>query len=184
MNRITVLSLAAALAVLPAGVADAAKHKSKPRPAKTVKKKPKRPKTPPVATTPTTRHYTGQIEAGGAIAFDLTGDSVSNVDALLPIACANTMGATGVGGGAEPFKPELPITLGAGEQSAVKRQYSAILLRDVDMTYKVDATRGAGQSVTGKVGLSYSTSNYDIFTNTITITTCFGSAAFSAQPAA
>jgi hypothetical protein len=172
MNWITVLSLATALAVLPAGVADAAKHKRK------------RPKTPPAATAPTTRHYTGQLEAGGSIAFDLSGDSISNVQALLPIACANTLGATGVGGGAEPFTPDMPITLGSGEQTAVKRQHSAILLRDVDMTYKVTATRGGGQAVTGSVGLSYATSNFDVFTYTTTITTCFGSASFAARPAA
>jgi hypothetical protein len=184
MNRITAASLVAALAILPATAADAATTKSKPRPAKTVKRtKPKKPKAPAVPAAPTTRHYTGQTELGGAVAFDLTGDVVSNVDTLMPIACANTMGASGTDGGAEPFRPQISATLGAGEQSVVARQSSAILLRDVDMTSKVDATRGAGQTVTGKLGLSYSTSNYNVFTNTITITTCFGTVAFTAQPA-
>ena len=181
MNRITIAALVAALAIVPASAADAAQPK---KPAKTLKgAKPKRAKTPTVPAAPTTRHYTGQTELGGAVAFDLTGDVVSNVDTLMPIACANTMGASGTDGGAEPFRPQVTATLGAAEQSVVTRQSSAILLRDVDMTAKVEATRGAGQTVTGKLGLSYSTSNYNVFTNTITITTCFGSVAFTAAPA-
>ncbi|HEY8581728.1 MAG TPA: hypothetical protein VIL49_02235 [Capillimicrobium sp.] len=125
--------------------------------------------------------YAGETETGAEITFTVKRDRVTGLRTLVPAACANTYGSTGTDGGLEVYRPDRPLPLG-GERKFVKTQPSAVSGHDVDMTYTFDAAR-RGKAISGKLGLSWSSTSFDVFTMTSTITTCFSTLRFDAQPA-
>jgi hypothetical protein len=51
------------------------------------------------------------------------------------------------------------------------------------ITYKVTATTQDAGRIAGTLGMSFSDSKYDVFSNAITFINCFGSQSFEAVPA-
>jgi hypothetical protein len=86
----------------------------------------------------------------------------------------------------EPFVVPGPWHLGADESvqqsgAAVNRLVSA---GSRSITYKVSETAATATTVTGKLGISYFDSKYDIFANQIWFVNCSGTQSFEAIPAA
>jgi hypothetical protein len=84
----------------------------------------------------------------------------------------------------EPFVVTGPWNLGADEsvqQSgiAVNRLVSS---GSRGITYKVSETAATASTVSGKLGMSYFDSKYDIFSNQIWFVNCSGSQSFEAIP--
>ena len=84
----------------------------------------------------------------------------------------------------EPFVVTGPWTLGADESAqqsgiAVNRLVSS---GSRSITYKMTETAATATSVTGKLGMSFFDSKYDIFANQIWFVNCSGSQSFEAIP--
>jgi hypothetical protein len=105
---------------------------------------------------------------------------------LVPVYCfENGAGHYGNALSFEPFVVTGPWSLGGDEsieQSgiAVNRLVSS---GSRGITYKVGETARSGDTVTGKLGMSFFDSKYDIFTNQIWFVNCSGSQSFEAIPA-
>jgi hypothetical protein len=106
---------------------------------------------------------------------------------LVPVYCfENGAGHYGNALSFEPFVVTGPWSLGVDESvqqsgAAVNRLVSS---GSRGITYKVTETAATGLSVTGKLGMSFFDSKYDIFTNTIWFVNCSGTQSFEAVPAA
>jgi hypothetical protein len=106
---------------------------------------------------------------------------------LVPVYCfENGAGHYGNALSFEPFVVTGPWTLGADESA----QQSGIAVNRLvspgsrGITYKVSETTRSGDTVTGKLGMSFFDSKYDIFANQIWFVNCSGSQSFEAIPAA
>ena len=106
---------------------------------------------------------------------------------LVPVYCfENGAGHYGNALSFEPFVVTGPWTLGADESA----QQSGIAVNRLvgsgsrGITYKVSETARSGDTVTGKLGMSFFDSKYDIFSNQIWFVNCSGSQSFEAIPAA
>jgi hypothetical protein len=106
---------------------------------------------------------------------------------LVPVYCfENGAGHYGNALSFEPFVVTGPWTLGADESAqqsgiAVNRLVSS---GSRGITYKVTETTRSGDTVTGKLGMSFFDSKYDIFANQIWFVNCSGSQSFEAIPTA
>jgi hypothetical protein len=104
---------------------------------------------------------------------------------LVPVYCfENGAGHYGNALSFEPFVVTGPWTLGADEsvqQSgiAVNRLVSS---GSRGITYKMTETAATATTVTGKLGMSYFDSKYDIFANQVWFVNCSGSQSFEAIP--
>jgi hypothetical protein len=105
---------------------------------------------------------------------------------LVPVYCfENGAGHYGNALSFEPFVVTGPWTLGADESAqqsgiAVNRLVSS---GSRGITYKVAETARSGDTVTGKLGMSFFDSKYDIFANQIWFVNCSGTQSFEAIPA-
>jgi hypothetical protein len=106
---------------------------------------------------------------------------------LVPVYCfENGAGHYGNALSFEPFVVTGPWTLGADESAqqsgiAVNRLVSS---GSRGITYKMTETARSGDTVTGKLGMSFFDSKYDIFANQIWFVNCSGTQSFEAIPAA
>jgi hypothetical protein len=106
---------------------------------------------------------------------------------LVPVYCfENGAGHYGNALSFEPFVVTGPWSLGVDETvqqsgAAVNRLVSS---SSRSITYKVTETAATASSVTGKLGMSFFDSKYDIFTNAIWFVNCSGTQSFEAVPAA
>ena len=106
---------------------------------------------------------------------------------LVPVYCfENGAGHYGNALSFEPFVVTGPWTLGADESAqqsgiAVNRLVSA---GSRAITYKMTETARSGDTVTGKLGMSFFDSKYDIFANQVWFVNCSGTQSFEAIPAA
>jgi hypothetical protein len=106
---------------------------------------------------------------------------------LVPVYCfENGAGHSQSSLSFEPFVVTGPWTLGADESV----QQSGIAVNRLvgsgsrGITYRVFETAATATTVTGKLGMSYFDSKYDIFSNQIWFVNCSGSQSFEAIPAA
>ena len=104
---------------------------------------------------------------------------------LVPVYCFEMGGQYRTALSFEPFVVTGPWTLGADESA----QQSGIAVNQLvsggsrGITYKVTETAATASTVTGKLGMSYFDSKYDIFTNKIWFVNCSGTQSFEAVPA-
>ena len=104
---------------------------------------------------------------------------------LVPVYCFEMGGQYRTALSFEPFVVTGPWTLGADESA----QQSGIAVNQLvsagsgGITYKMTETTATTSTVTGKLGMSYFDSKYDIFTNKIWFVNCSGSQSFEAVPA-
>ena len=104
---------------------------------------------------------------------------------LVPVYCfENGAGHYGNALSFEPFVVTGPWTLGADESAqqsgiAVNRLVSS---GSRSITYKMTETAATATTVTGKLGMSFFDSKYDIFANQIWFVNCSGSQSFEAIP--
>ena len=123
--------------------------------------------------------YQGKA-AGSDVTLTVSGKRVTKVDAAIPVVCVATSGGGGTRAGIERFTPSGAFTLGAGDQTVSELRRSAVVNRDVTMNQHFDGRR-RGRTISGKLSVNYSTSDFDVFTMTTTITMCDGSATFRAK---
>ncbi|HWV86238.1 MAG TPA: hypothetical protein VNZ62_12395 [Capillimicrobium sp.] len=123
--------------------------------------------------------YQGKA-AGSDVTLTVSGKRVTKVDAAIPVVCVATSGTGGTRAGIERFTPSGPFTLGAGDQTVSELRRSAVVNRDVTMNQHFDGAR-RGRTISGKLSVNYSTSDFDVLTMTTTITVCDGSATFRAK---
>ena len=104
---------------------------------------------------------------------------------LVPVYCFEMGGQYRTALSFEPFVVTGPWTLGADESA----EQSGIAVNQLvaggsrGITYKVSETAATATTVTGKLGMSYFDSKYDIFANKIWFVNCSGSQSFEAVPA-
>jgi hypothetical protein len=104
---------------------------------------------------------------------------------LVPVYCFEMGGQYRTALSFEPFVVSGPWTLG---QDAIVEQSGMAVNQLVSagtrgISYKAVETARSGDTVTGKLGMSYFDSKYDIFTNRIWFVNCSGSQSFEAVPA-
>ena len=147
---------------------------------------------PSPSPTPTPSNtWAGRMGTEGAyddFAFTLIGGEITITEPpLVPVYCfENGAGHYGNALSFEPFVVTGPWTLGSDgsvQQSgiAVNRLVGS---GSRGITYKVTETARSGDVVTGKLGMSFFDSKYDIFTNQIWFVNCSGTQSFEAVPAA
>jgi len=136
-----------------------------------------------------TNTWVGRMGTEGAyddLEFTLIGGKITITKTpLVPVYCfENGAGHYQNALSFEPFVVTGPWNLGADEsvqQSgiAVNRLVSS---GSRGITYKVSETAATASTVTGKLGMSYFDSKYDIFSNQIWFVNCSGSQSFEAIP--
>lgn len=124
--------------------------------------------------------FAGTTAAGTPITLDVTGKRAA-VKSSVAMACVKTGGSSGTKAGIELFQPTGAFALTGTDQKLSQQNPSAVLGgRTVTINYHVEATR-KGRSISGKLSMNYSTSDYDVFTMSNTITVCDGSTTFTAR---
>ena len=136
-----------------------------------------------------TNTWVGRMGTEGAyddLEFTLIGGKITITKTpLVPVYCfENGAGHYQNALSFEPFVVTGPWNLGADEsvqQSgiAVNRLVSS---GSRGITYKVSETAATASTVSGKLGMSYFDSKYDIFSNQIWFVNCSGSQSFEAIP--
>ena len=138
---------------------------------------------------PASNTWTGRMGTEGAyddFEFTLDGDQIRFTKTpLVPVYCFEMGGQYRNALSFEPFAVAGPWTLGSDglvEQSgiAVNQLVSA---GSRGISYKVTETARTATTVTGKLGISYFDSKYDLFANKIWFVNCSGSQSFEAIPA-
>jgi hypothetical protein len=139
---------------------------------------------------PTSNTWAGRMGDEGAyddFAFTLADGAITITEPpLVPVYCfENGAGHYGSALSFEPFLVAGPWTLGSDgsvQQSgiAVNRLVSG---GSRGITYKVTETAQSAGKVTGKLGMSFFDSKYDIFANQIWFVNCSGTQSFEAVPA-
>jgi hypothetical protein len=152
---------------------------------------PSAPGTPPAgpAGTPSSNTWVGRMGTEGPYDdLELTaagGQLVFTKPPLVPVLCLENGGAYRSALSFEPFDAPGPWTVGT-DGSVAKSAISTnqlVMAGARSITYKVEGTAQEAGRITGKLGMSFFDSRYDIFTNKITFTNCFGSQSFEAVPA-
>ncbi|WP_259311884.1 hypothetical protein [Capillimicrobium parvum] len=138
----------------------------------------------PAAAAPTSpapaRAFAGKTAAGTPITLDVTGKRAA-VRSSVAMACIKTGGSSGTKAGIELFQPTGAFALTGTDQKLSQQNPSAVLGgRTVTINYHVEAVR-KDRAISGRLSMNYSTSDYDVFTMSNTITVCDGSAAFTAR---
>jgi hypothetical protein len=124
--------------------------------------------------------YAGTTDAGNSITLAVAGKRAT-VETSVLTSCVKTGGSSGTQAGVEIFRPTRAFALTGTDQTVSEQAPSALFsARTVTMNYHVQAAR-KGRTVAGKLSVNYSTSDYDVFTMTNTITVCQGSAGFTAR---
>ena len=138
---------------------------------------------------PESNRWTGRLGTEGAyddLKFTLDGDQIRFTKTpLVPVYCFEMGGQFRNALSFEPFTVAGPWSLGSDglvEQSgiAVNQLVSA---GSRGISYKLTETASSATTVTGKLGISYFDSKYDIFANKIWFVNCSGSQSFEAVPA-
>jgi hypothetical protein len=103
----------------------------------------------------------------------------------VPVSCMEMGGSYRIALSFELWDAPGPWTVGADE--SVAKQGVAVnqlvYAGARGMTYKVTGTALEPGRLTGTLGISFSDSKYDVFSNTITFVNCAGSQSFEAVPA-
>jgi hypothetical protein len=103
----------------------------------------------------------------------------------VPVVCGENGGAYRSSISLELFDAPGPWTIGTN--GLVEKQGVAVntLVYSGTKTinYKVEETKQEGGKVTGKLGMSFSDSKYDVFSKSTTFVNCAGTQAFEAVPA-
>jgi hypothetical protein len=104
---------------------------------------------------------------------------------FVPVSCFEMGGAYRSSLSFELFDAPGPWTIGTdglvAKQGIAVNQLVSSGARTIN--YKVTGTSQQADRLTGTLGMSFSDSKYDIFTNSITFINCAGSQAFEAVPA-
>ena len=139
---------------------------------------------------PPTNRWAGRMGTEGAyddLEFTLVDGQIQITKTpLVPVYCFEMGGLYRTALSFEPFVVTGPWALGSNGSV----QQSGIAVNQLvsggsrGITYKVEETARSGDTVTGKLGMSYFDSKYDIFTNKIWFVNCSGSQSFEAIPAA
>ena len=138
---------------------------------------------------PASNTWTGRLGTEGAyddLEFTLTDGTIQITKTpLVPVYCFEMGGQFRNALSFEPFAVAGPWSLGSDglvEQSgiAVNQLVSA---GSRGISYKLTETARSATTVTGKLGISYFDSKYDIFTNKIWFVNCSGSQSFEAVSA-
>ncbi len=116
--------------------------------------------------------FTGTTAQGTPITFEADGDRVANVVSSLTMVCT---GPSGI----EPFQPSGAFTANGAESKLTELRQSAVLGREATHDFAFTGTI-SGSQASGKIALSYATTNFDVFTMTTTVVVCGGSTDFTA----
>jgi hypothetical protein len=105
--------------------------------------------------------------------------------AFVPVSCFENGGSYRSALSFELFDAPGPWTIGTdglvAKQGIAVNQLVYSGMRTIN--YKVTGTAQQSDKVAGTLGMSFSDSHYDVFTNTITFINCAGSQSFEAVPA-
>jgi hypothetical protein len=138
---------------------------------------------------PSSNRWVGRMGTTGPyddLALTVAGGQIQITKApLVPVSCFENGGSYRSAISFELFAVPGPWTVGAdgsvAAQGIAVNQLVSSGARTI--TYKVTETAQAAGRVTGKLGMSFFDSKYDVFTNTILFINCAGTQSFEAVPA-
>jgi hypothetical protein len=134
----------------------------------------------PAAPAVAAKTFAGTTGAGTPITLSVTGKRAA-VNSSLAMACVKTGGSSGTKAGIELFRPTGTFALNGTDQQVGELLESAVFGgRKVTINHHLQAAR-KGRTISGELSMNYSTSDYDVFTMSNTITVCDGSATFTAR---
>jgi hypothetical protein len=141
------------------------------------------------STPPASDRWVGRMGADGAygeLELTVTGGRLQiTKPPLVPVSCFEVGGASRSALSLEPFLVPGPWTVGSdglvAQQGISGNQLVSSGTRTIN--YKVTGTSVEPGRVTGTLGISFSDSRYDVFSNTITFINCAGAQSFEAVPA-